>query len=76
MSGDINGTGMDAPAVNEPAGAVTSREATRKKPQQGKLRSGIMDQRALTRIDTNKHGIRRETTMGNNQKKTGRSKKI
>jgi len=38
---DVNGTGMSAPANNEPAGAVTSREATRKKPQQGKFRSGI-----------------------------------
>jgi hypothetical protein len=70
---DINGTGMSAPANNEPAGAVTSREATRKKPQQGKFRSGIQDQRAVTKIDTNKHGIRRETTVGG-AKKTGRKK--
>lgn len=72
---DINGTGMDAPAVNEPAGAVTSREATRKKPVQGRLRSGVMDQRSVTKIDTNKHGIRRETTIGPNNKK-GRPKKV
>jgi hypothetical protein len=75
MSGDINGTGMQSPAVNEPSGAVTSREATRKKPSQGKFRSGVTDQRALTRIDTNKHGIRRETTMGGNNKK-GKPKKV
>ena len=72
---DINGTGMESPAVNEPSGAVTSREATRKKPTQGKLRSQVMDQRAMTRIDTNKHGIRRETTIGQNNKK-GRPKKV
>mgnify|MGYP000341689109 CR=1 FL=1 len=70
---DINGTGMSAPPNNEPSGAVTSREATRKKPQQGKFRSGIQDQRAVTKIDTNKHGIRRETTVG--PKKT-RPKKV
>jgi len=69
---DINGTGMAATPNDEPSGAVTSREATRKKPAQGKFRSGIMDQR-VTKIDTNKHGIRRETTVGG-QKKTGRKK--
>lgn len=75
MSGDMNGTGMESPAINEPSGAVTSREATRKKPSQGRLRSGVADQRALTRIDTNKHGIRRETVIGGNNKK-GRPKKV
>ena len=66
---------MDSPAINEPSGAVTSREATRKKPSQGKLRSGVTDQRAMTRIDTNKHGIRRETTLGPKPKK-GKPKKV
>ena len=51
---------------NEPAGAVTSREATRKAPNQGKFKSGI-------KVDTNKHGIRRETPL-NQPKKTGRKK--
>lgn len=69
-----NGTGMDTPPNNTPAGAVTSEEATRKKPSQGKFRSGVADQRSLTRIDRNKHGIRRETNMG--PKKTGRPKKV
>ena len=49
-----DGTGMTPPpAAGAASGAVTSREATRKNPRQG-MRSGI-------RIDTNKHGIRRET---------------
>ena len=69
-----NGTGMATPPNNEPAGAVTSREATRKKPSQGKFRSGVSDQRAAVKIDTNKHGIRRETTVP--MKRTGRSKKV
>jgi hypothetical protein len=69
-----NGTGMDTPPNNQPSGAVTSQEASRKKPSQGKFKSGVQNQRALTRIDTNKHGIRRETTIG--PKKTGRSKKV
>jgi len=69
-----NGTGMQTPPNNEPAGAVTSQEVGRKKPNQGKFRSGINDQRSMTRIDRNKHGIRRETNMG--PKKTGRPKKV
>lgn len=68
----MNGTGMDTPPNNEPSGAVTSREVGRKNPSQGKFRSGVQNQRALTRIDTNKHGIRRETSM--QTKRTGRSK--
>ena len=65
--------GMPAPLpVNEASGAVTSREAERKKPSQGKFKSGI-SQRPEVKIDTNKHGIRRETTAG--QKKT-RPKKV
>jgi hypothetical protein len=72
MSND--GTGMQPPANSEPTGAVTSQEVGRKKPNQGKFRSGINDQRSMTRIDRNKHGIRRETNMG--PKKTGRPKKV
>jgi hypothetical protein len=64
---DINGTGMEAPPNPSPAGAVTSREATRKNPKQG-LRSGI-------KVDTNKHGIRRETSLAPKPpKKFGRKK--
>jgi hypothetical protein len=60
---DINGTGMDAPANPSPSGAVTSREATRKNPRQG------------LKVDTNRHGIRRETNlMPKPPKKTGRKK--
>ena len=62
-----DGTGMTPPPNSEPSGAVTSREATRKNPKQG-FRSGI-------KIDTNKHGIRRETSP-TVPKRTGRSKKI
>lgn len=68
-----NGTGMDTPPVNEPSGAVTSREATRKNPSQGKMRSGVNNQRAITRVDTNRHGIRRETSI---QPKKTRPKKV
>lgn len=64
-----NGTGMDTPPNNEPSGAVTSQEATRKKPSQGKFKSGIQN----IKIDTNKHGIRRETNM---QPKKTRPKKV
>ena len=64
---DINGTGMDAPANPTPSGAVTSKEAARKNPKQG-LRSGI-------KVDTNKHGIRRETSLAPKPpKKFGRKK--
>jgi hypothetical protein len=63
---------MDTPPVNEASGAVTSREATRKNPSQGKFRSGVNNQRSITRVDRNKHGIRRETTI--QPKKTGRKK--
>jgi hypothetical protein len=58
-----NGTGMESPPNNEPSGAVTSQEVGRKKPSQGKFRSGVSNQRSMTRIDTNKHGIRRETSL-------------
>ena len=66
-----DGTGMVPPPNNTPAGAVTSQEATRKKPVQGKFKSG---QKPLTVIDRNKHGIRRETTVP--AKRTGRPKKV
>jgi len=66
MSND--GTGMTPPPNSEPAGAVTSAEATRKKPSQSNFRSGIKP-----KIDTNKHGIRRET-LPTQPKKTGRKK--
>jgi hypothetical protein len=56
-----NGTGMATPPNNQPSGAVTSQEATRRKPSQGKFQSGI---RPPTKVDTNKHGIRRETVLG------------
>jgi hypothetical protein len=62
-----DGTGMTPPPNPAPSGAVTSREATRKNPKQG-LRSGI-------KIDTNKHGIRREVSLAPKPpKKTGRKK--
>ena len=67
-----NGTGMDTPPVNEPSGAVTSNSATRKNPSQGKLRSGVQNQRSMVRVDRNKHGIRRETVV--QPKKAGRKK--
>lgn len=60
-----NGTGMSAPANSQPSGAVTSQEVGRKNPRQGKFQSGV---RPPTKVDTNKHGIRRETIIG--QKKT------
>jgi hypothetical protein len=63
-----NGTGMDTPPNSQPSGAVTSQEATRKNPSQGKIRSAFSGPRPPTKIDTNKHGIRRETVLG--QKKT------
>lgn len=71
---DINGTGMVEAPNPAPAGSEKIKP-TKKNPVQGKLRSGVMDQRSVTRIDTNKHGIRRETTMGPNNKK-GRPKKV
>lgn len=67
-----NGTGMETPPNNTPAGAVTSEEATRKNPSQGKFKSGF--KRPPTKIDRNKHGIRRETTIV--PKRTGRPKKV
>lgn len=62
-----DGTGTTPPPASEAAGAVTSREATRKNPRQG-FKSGI-------KIDTNKHGIRREVNL-NAPKRSGRPKKV
>jgi hypothetical protein len=65
MSDD--GTGMAPPPNPTASGAVTSSEATRKYPKQG-LRTGL-------KVDRNKHGIRRETSLGPKPpKKTGRKK--
>ena len=68
-----NGTGMQTPPNNSPAGAVTSQEVGRKNPNQGKFKSGIGNKPAV-KIDTNKHGIRRETSLV--PKRTGRQKKV
>jgi hypothetical protein len=62
-----NGTGMATPPNNEPSGAVTSREATRKYPKQGI--------KPRMKIDINSHGIRRETSLDTKPKKT-RPKKV
>jgi hypothetical protein len=62
-----NGTGMATPPNNEPSGAVTSREATRKYPKQGI--------KPRMKIDINSHGIRRETSLDPKPKKT-RPKKV
>ena len=61
------------PPNSTPAGAVTSQEVTRKNPSQGKFKSGIT-QKPQVKVDTNKHGIRRETTGP--VKRTGRPKKV
>jgi hypothetical protein len=59
-----DGAGTTPPPTGGAAsGAVTSREATRKNPRQG------------IKIDRNKHGIRRETSLiPKPPKKTGRKK--
>ena len=62
-----DGTGMVTPPNNEPSGAVTSREATRKYPKQGI--------KPRMKIDVNSHGIRRETSLDPKPKKT-RPKKV
>ena len=69
MSND--GTGMTPPPNNQPSGAVTSEQPAKRNASQGKIRSGVMNQRSAVKIDTNKHGIRRETST---QKRTGRKK--
>jgi hypothetical protein len=62
----MDGTGMTPPPASGAAGAVTSQEATRKNPKQG-FRSGI-------KVDQNRHGIRRETSLDPKPKRTGRKK--
>ena len=63
------GNGMTPPpAAGSASGAVTSREATRKNPRQG-VRSGI-------KVDTNKHGIRRETSLDPKPPRKTRPKKV
>lgn len=62
----MDGTGMTPPPNSSPSGAVTSRDATRKNPRQG-MKSGI-------KVDTNKHGIRREVSLDPKPKRTGRKK--
>jgi len=69
-----DGTGTVPPAnAGASAGAVTSAEATPKKPYQGKFKSGIQTKRPPVKVDINKHGIRREITP-QQPKKTGRKK--
>jgi hypothetical protein len=64
----MDGTGMVPAPESSAAGAVTSREATRKNPKQSGFRSGM-------KIDTNRHGIRREVSLAPKPpKKTGRKK--
>ena len=63
-----NGTGMATQPVSEPSGAVTSREVARRNPKQG-LRSGI-------KVDRNKHGIRRETSLVPKPPRKTRPKKV
>jgi len=59
-----DGTGMTPPpAAGAASGAVTSNQTPKRYPRQG------------LKIDTNKHGIRRETNL-NQQPKKGRPKKV
>jgi len=51
---------------------VTSNDATRKNPTQGRFKSGFSNKKNTIKIDTNKHGIRRETNI--QPKKVGRKK--
>lgn len=60
-----NGTGMTTPPAGGAAsGAVTSRETPKRYPRQG------------LKIDTNKHGIRREINLNQPPSKKGRPKKV
>lgn len=52
---------------------VTSNDATRKNPSQGRFKSGIKDKKSSLKIDVNRHGIRRETNL-QPPKRTGRKK--
>jgi len=51
---------------------VTSNDATKKHPTQGKFKSGFKDKKSTMKIDVNRHGIRRETNI--QPKRTGRKK--
>lgn len=54
---------------------VSSAEATKKNPHQGKFKSGVQTKRPPIKIDVNKHGIRRETpSVPTAPRKTGRKK--
>jgi hypothetical protein len=60
-----DGTGMVPPAnAGAPAGAVTSTQTPKKYPRQG------------VKIDTNKHGIRRETSLIPKPPKKSNRKKV
>jgi hypothetical protein len=63
-----NGTGTPTAPISEPSGALTSREVPKKYPRQGS-RPGM-------KIDQNKHGIRRETSLDPKPQKKGRPKKV
>lgn len=52
---------------------VSSGEATKKNPSQGRFKSGINEKRPPMKVDVNKHGIRRETPAVA-PKKIGRKK--
>lgn len=52
---------------------VTSNDATKKNPSQGKFKSGIKNNKGALKIDVNRHGIRRETNL-QQPKRTGRKK--
>ncbi len=62
----MDGTGMTPPPASGAAGAVTSQETPKRNPRQG-FRSGI-------KVDQNRHGIRRETSLDPKPKRTGRKK--
>jgi hypothetical protein len=71
-----NGTGMASPANPSASGAITSQEVGRKKPTQGKFKSGVANQRSGIIVDRNKHGIRRERNLNQPPKRSGRPKKV
>ena len=62
------------PPNSSPAGSVTSQEAAKKSPSQGKFKSGIQNKRLPNKVDINRHGIRREPPVG--QTKKTRPKKV
>ncbi len=65
--GDITTSEILVPEVvplDEAIAEADAEEATRKNPSQGKFKSGFSGPRPATKIDTNKHGIRRETVLG------------